>query len=287
MFQSILLLASLVGAHRVQLDDATASTSVVKFGASCVDLQTMFHNRVAAFKASLDEHPNLDELGRAAQTRVLMRTYGMIRTFRRARTCAWVIENDGDDLDQARGIVQTLLARNPCADVARSELQAGASAETQEVEIQAVHRALSVLLSDNCEAAEVSVQPDELNNEAALEAQLNSVEEEAQDAIEEFADDSQAAFIQTDSGTLRGLMRGIEVVWVAFIFMTACVQVVGIIILVLMYAVSSLVAPLRGEGVLVSRRMADAVFPVIVGVRVGTCLYTVFNGLLPRYLNKD
>jgi len=280
MFQSILLLASLVGAHRVQFHDATASTSVVKFGASCGDLQTMFHNRVAAFKASLDDHPNLDELGRAAQTRVLMRTYGMIRTFRRARTCAWVVENDGDDLDQARGIVQTLLASNPCADVARFELEAGASAENQEVEIQAVGRALSVLLSDNCEAAEVSAHPEELNNEAALEAQLNNVEEEAQDAIEEFADDSQAAFIQTDSGTQRRLMRGIAVVWITFLFM-ACVQVVGTILIMLLYAVRSLVAPLRSPAFLFSG-IGRAVVGGIGVVQTGTCLYTVVNGLLPR-----
>jgi len=282
MSQSVLfLLASLVGAHRVQVQDVIASTSAVNLGASCDDLQTMFHNRVAAFQASLDEHQNLDDLGRAAQTRFLMRTYGIVRTLRRARTCAWVVDNDRDDLDQARGIVQSLLAGNPCADVARSELEAGASAETQEVEIRAVHRAISVLLSDTCEAAEMSAQSVELSDEAAVEAQLNNVQDEAQDAIEEFATGSHGAFIQTDSGTLGGFMRAIGVAFIMLVLLLACVNVVtviGAMVLSMIYSVVFNIGGANGFYQMIEALIYSMAISGIIGI--GACSYGVYEYML-------
>ena len=116
-----LVLTASSEASRVAVHGGSESKSQTKFGASCDDLQAMFHDRVVAFKSSLDANPDLDEIGRVAQARVMMRTYGIIRTLRRARACSWVIENDNDDIKQAREIVQTLLAENPCADAARSQ----------------------------------------------------------------------------------------------------------------------------------------------------------------------
>merc|ERR1711865_1298584 len=96
-----------------------------------------------------------------SQARVTMRTYGIIRTLRRARTCSWVTQNDSDEIEQARGIVQSLLAGNPCAEVARAELESGSSAETAQVEIASIRRAMSVLTSDSCET---TVLPEDIRS---------------------------------------------------------------------------------------------------------------------------
>ena len=163
MLRSVVALVLIASSEATRIAAHSDSKSQTKFGASCDDLQAMFHNRVVAFKSSFDANPDLDEIGRVAQARVMMRTYGIIRTLRHARTCSWVIENDSDDIEQAREIVQVLLAENPCAEAARSQLATGASdSTTAGIEVQSLYCAMSILASDNCNWLSQSSQPSRL-----------------------------------------------------------------------------------------------------------------------------
>merc|ERR1711865_39326 len=182
-----------------------------------------------------------------SQARVTMRTYGIIRTLRRARTCSWVTQNDSDEIEQARGIVQSLLAGNPCAEVARSELESGMSAETAAVEITSIRRAMSVLASDSCESS----------------------------------------FIQTDSkaGSLLGFMRGVGVAFMMIFLLLACaasVALVGIAIGLVITILLELLGACNGPDCL-----ALLIFPFVGGyggVATGLvgCTYQLYTQLLPR-----
>lgn len=219
--------------------ESVATTSQTKFGASCEDLHTMFHSRVLELQALLDAHPNEGDFTRATQARFIMRSFGVVRTLRRSRTCSWVVEGDSEDIQQTRAIVQTLLAGNPCAEAARAELEAGASAETAELEIESVRRAMSVLMSDNCEPTEPAEESAALvtDDEAALDAQLVEAEAQAQDSIEEMVDavereDIGGSFAQTDSNlqwSFRGIMRALGVVFLSLLLLLACTSAVAII----------------------------------------------------------
>jgi len=227
MFQ--IVFASVIASafsHRIQLDvDTSQSKSQSNFGATCDDLQALFHGRVTAFQTVLDANPDLSTIGRATQVGFVMKTYGVVRTLRRARLCPWVVEGNGGDIEQLRDIVQTLIAGNPCAEAARVELVASASAETSEVEIDGVRRSMSILMSENCEVIEV---PEEQVDEATLDfdAQLNDAEAEVQDGIDEFADaldgESGAAFIQSDF-SLRGFAKGLGMALLFVLLLLACV----------------------------------------------------------------
>lgn len=289
MFRTMLVsvLVASAGAGRIQVhDDGTKSEA--KFGASCEHLQTVFHNRVGAFQASLDVSQDLDAISRTAQIRTMMRTYGIIRTLRRARTCSWVIENDSDDLEQMRGIVQTLLAGNPCAEVARTELEAGVSAETAEVEMQSISRAMSVLASDNCEVVESPEQTVNLDNDAAVDAQLSETEDEMQDVIEELeSQEGEGSFIQTDSnaGTFRGFMRAVGVVFLMLFLLLACVGVLAVIGFWIVFMLSQLMIPEAGRGQYAG--LTWVVHGLLGGAAVGAvgiapCSYQLYTQLLPR-----
>lgn len=234
-----ILLASVLSAQaaRVQVHEVTQSKA--KFGASCEALQTNFHNRVVAFQTLLDEHQNLDDI---SQVTVMMRTYGIIRTLRRARTCTWVIENDSEDLEQARSITRTLLADNPCAEAARSELDAGASAETQEVELRSIQRAMTILNSDTCEISETNEHSIDLDDDAAVDAELTAAEDELHDVVEEL-DESGSSFTQMDSttGTRLNFMRSVGVFFMMILLLLACVGVIAIIAFFITYAAVALI----------------------------------------------
>jgi len=316
MFRAVvaLVLTASSEASRVKVDGRSESKSQTKFGASCDDLQAMFHNRVVAFKSSFDANPDLDEIGRVAQARVMMRTYGIIRTLRRARTCSWVIENDSDDVEQAREIVQVLLAENPCADAARSQLATGASdAATAGMEVQSLYRAMTILASDNCELVESVESAEQTDNEAtldeealdesALDIELSETEAAVQDAIDQVMDssqDSEGAFIQTKSneGIFGRFRRVIGVVFWTLFLLVACVSnyvIIGMLItLVLSLLIAVVSLEFRGEigcngfwaqggcqasymGIFLA--MLSGTAGVAVGI-VG-CSYQLYNQLLP------
>jgi len=163
-------------------------------------------------------------MSRVSQARVMMRTSGIIRTLRRARTCAWVIQNDSDEIEQTRGIVQSLLAGNPCAENARSELASGLSAETAQVELASIRRAMSILSSDSCEPTEI---PEEAGgNSEGTDLQLTEAEDNLADAIEAM-EEGQSSFLQT--GSVRSFMRGVGVAFLMLFLLLACASAVALI----------------------------------------------------------
>lgn len=175
-----------------------------RWGASCEDLQALFHNRVDQMQSLMAANPDQSDFTAASQARFMMRSYGIIRTLRRARTCSWLVDGDSSEIEQVRGIVETLLAGNPCAEAARNELAAGRNAETAEIEMQAVTRAMSVLTSENCEVGDdATFTP--VDDEEGLDACLEDDEDMAQQAVDDVMDAVETgeteggAFVQTDS----------------------------------------------------------------------------------------
>jgi len=285
------LIASVIASRRIQEHDFAKSQT--KFGASCEDLQASFRSRVAGLQTLLDAHPEESTFNRATQARFTMRTLGIVRTLRRARTCAWVVDGDSDDIEQIRDIVQVMLAGNPCAQVARGELAAGTSAGS--VDMQAVRRAMSVLVSDSCEVTLPSDEDDPTfnpNDDAELDAQIAVAEAQAQDVVEEFMDvsyheENGGAFVETSSdalvsGIYGGVRRTLGVVFLSILLMLACVGVmafIGIFVGLLF---------LELQGGCYSRGCVYAV-PAFMGmgmfgggvVGLGVCSYQLFTRLLP------
>lgn len=237
------LIAS-VAAGRVQVESHKFET---KFGASCEDLQTSFHTRVVGLQDFLDAHSDESNFNTATQARFMMRSYQIIRTLRRANTCAWVVDGDSDDIEQTRAIVQTLIAGNPCAEAARDELAAGRSAETAQIEVQSVWRAMSVLQSDNCEIAPYEESDTiSLDDEVELNGQLEDLDAQAQDSIDvvldEIEEDAGGALVQTDSDvrmrSFRTVMRTLGVVFLMIFLLLACAGTAAIISAFLAFAIS-------------------------------------------------
>jgi hypothetical protein len=227
-FALALVVIASIEAGRVTVHRYDVSESKAKWGASCDHLQTTFRNRVVAFQTFLDANPDLDAVSRAAQIRVMMRTYGIIRPLRRARECSWVVDNDSEEIEQARNIVQILLAGNPCAEAARSELEVGTTAVTPQDEIQSVQRAVSVLSSETCEVGELPEQTETLDEEN-VDSEISNAEDGLQDAIDELESSvPEGAFIQTESSTagVVGFMRGLAVAFLMILLLLACVTLV-------------------------------------------------------------
>lgn len=293
MFRSVLasVVVALTGASRKVEVGVQAN---FPFGASCDDLQTTFHNRVAAFQASLDAMPEDDDMSRWQQTRVTVRTMGIIRTLRRARTCTWVIQSDSGELDQARAIVQTLLAGNPCAEAARSELESGLSAETAEIEMAALRRAMSVLASDDCDATYLP-EPQNTEHAEGIDANLIQGEDNLADAIEgmEGMEESGSSFIQTKSaGVFQGVMRAIGVAFLMILLLLACAGAAVLIGIVLAMALGPLVSLYTRRycsmnGVGCNRADTDMLFGLLAmagGFVFGFvgCANQMYSQLLPR-----
>lgn len=272
------------GASRVQVHDMGKSEA--KFGATCEDLQTTFHNRLVNFQTFLDA-TDLDALSRTAQIGIMTKTYGIIRPLRRARACDWVIANDSEEIEQARGIVQTLLVGNPCTDAARSELQAGTHAETAELEVQSLGRALAVLTSDDCE---VGAQSEEIATaDEDVEVQLRNAEDDVQDLIEDSANFQEGAFIQTDSevGFFRRFMRGLAVAFLMLVLLLACATVAAVITTI----ITAILVYYAEFGAFIwtaPAGLGNAVYAAplagMIGGVVGlaSCSYQLYTQLLPR-----
>lgn len=279
-FAFALLLVVSVQANRIQLHK-----SKTKSGASCDDLEITFRNRLAAFQRFLDENPDLDAVSRATQLRVMMRTYGIIRPLRRARTCAWVVDDDSAEIEQARDIVQVLLAGNPCAEAARSEVQAGTSAQTPQDEIRSVQRALTILSSESCEVGEVSEET-AISDGDDVDAEISNAEHVLQDSIDELEDSvsREGAFIQTDSNTggLLGFMRGVGTVFLVMLLVLVCIPmfaVIGGFIASALLGLSG--APRTPDNLLFG--LAFAAGGLTGGVLgIGVCFDQLFNQLMPR-----
>jgi len=282
-----------VTSHRIQLNNELDDQSQLQsdFGASCADLETMFHNRLTVFQSVLDAQADLHEVGRATQVRLLMRSYGIVRTLRRARTCSWVAENDGD-IAQMRDIVQTFLDANPCAEAARAELEASVSDETSEIDFESLQRSMSILLSDNCEVMEVSEEQVDFTAED-LDAQLIEAENELQDNIDDLADASESggAFIQFD-GRFSGFLRRLSVAFIFLILLLACAGTAAVIGGFLFYIVVGVLAEITGFGDWTFdtfRLPLSAIFfagPIGGGVGLVKCSRQLYTQLLPRVAQR-
>jgi len=221
MFRSLCVWISLVsvGASRIQDFDTKLET---EFGASCDDLQTRFHTQVHAFRAAFEAQTSESM---TTQARFTMRMFGVIRTLRRAQECSWVIENNSDDMEDMRSIVEQLLAGNPCGEAARSELEAAVSSDG---ELQTISRAMSILLSDDCEVSEVQEDDaqDDVQDQQGADEQLQDSIDEMMDAEEE----GEGAFIQMDqTGRFRRFMRAVGVFFLMLFLLLACVGAAAVI----------------------------------------------------------
>lgn len=286
----IVVLACVVfaGANRIKVHEVD-SADKTKFGASCEDLQTTFRNRVAAFQASYDAIDNFEAISRYTQARLMMRTYGIIRTMRRARNCAWVADDNSEDMEQARGVVQSLLAGNPCAEAARSELEAGSSAETDGDQFRSLQRAMWVLTSDDCEATmpveeitDLDPDFDPASCEATAMDAVREGEEQVRDAIDEMDDEEgEGAFIQTDQDALARFFRGLGVVFLMLFFAMACVGAVAFLGMAI-----GLMIGMTEVAFVASEGWSLLLYPLLgayagAGLGLIGCVFQTFNWVLP------
>lgn len=256
----------------------------------------MFHNRVVRFQGLLDAHSDESSFNTVTQARFMMRSYGVVRTLRRANSCAWVVDGNGDDIQQVRSIVATLIDGNPCAETAREILAEGGSADTAEIEIQSVWRAMSVLGTDNCEAAAYDETEEiHLDDEETVTAQLADLDAQAQDNIDEMADAMEndaggAAFLQTESDartqSFRTVMRTLGVVFLMLFLLLACAGTVAIISAMLALTISQYTVlswcPLCRDTSLLHAFHA-VMFGFVPGAALGfaACSYQLYTQLLP------
>merc|ERR1712028_49160 len=102
-FVAIAVVATSIDAARIAIEHE--SDSEFPFSASCEDMQGTFRSRVTAVQALLDATNDAQENGTRtptlAQARITMRTFGVIRTLRRAKDCQWVLDGDSEDIEQA------------------------------------------------------------------------------------------------------------------------------------------------------------------------------------------
>lgn len=283
MFRAALIWLCLAsaGASRIKLEEDTRLK--IDFGASCENLQTRFHNQVHAFRVAVEAHTSESAV---TQARLAMRMHGIIRTLRRAQSCDWVVENDSEDIEEMRGIMQELLAGNACADAARLELEAGASTEAETS--AAIPRAMLILLSDDCEVPEIQPTDDAQTPE--------QVEEGLQDAIDEImdAEDEGESLMQLDqTGRFQRFMRGVGIVFLMLFLLLGCVSgvaavaaVIGAVVAFVLMAINLgtvlILTATEGWAIvgLVGFAMYGALFSLPVGI-VG-CAIRLYHTVLPR-----
>lgn len=282
------VIANRIQSHHVKSTDVANSRAT--FGASCEDLQSTFHSRVGGLQSLLDAHPDDSTFNAVTQARFTVRTLGVARVLRRARTCSWVVDGNSDDIEQMRGIVQVMLAGNPCAQAARAELEAGASDDST-IEMIAVRRAMSILVSENCEAA-LSREGDaptlNLDNDAELETQIEAAEEQAQERVDEFVDasmgeESNGAFVETSftsDQVYGGIFRTLGVVFLFLLLLLACTSAVAVIGAL----IATVYAEIACRGIGGFCGVGEVTLGLMVGAGLGLagCAYQLTTQLLPR-----
>lgn len=290
---AISVLTALVASRRLDstVKESTITISKTKYGASCEDLHTLFHSRVVELQTLLDAHSDVSDFSRATQARFIVRSFGVVRTLRRARTCSWVVEGDSADIEQTQAIVQSLLADNPCAEAAAAELQTGSSAQTAEIEMEFVRRAMSILMSDTCEATESDEESTTLitDDDMSLEANLVEAEAQARENIDEMVsvldvEETVGSFAQTDSKmqwSFRGIMRGLGVIFLALLLLIACTGAAAFIGILLGFAFAAATVSCTSRGCLYFG-FPQAGWGALVGTTVGlaSCSYQLYTQLL-------
>lgn len=267
-----------------------------KFGATCDQLEATFHNRVGGLQALLDANSDENHFSTPTQVRLMVKSYGIIRTLRRAHTCSWVVDGNSDDIEQVQAIVQTLIAENPCGEVAQQILADGSSAETAQTDVQSVWRALSVLGNENCEV-ELYEETDKvhLDDEDAVSARLADIDAQAQDNIDEMVEEMEnsdgSALVETTSDMrmliFRSVMRTLGVVLLMVVLLLACTSSIAIISAMIALAISRFTVaawcPVCRDASL-AHAFHAVMFGFVPGFAVGfaTCSHQLFTKLLPR-----
>lgn len=264
-----------------------------KFGRSCEDLKDIFHNRVVQLQALIDEHPDATQFGKRTEMRFMMRAFGVVRTLRRSRECAWVVDGDSNDIDTVRDIVQTLLADNPCGSEAKAELDTGRSAESGELELQSVFRAMSILNSDDCEVSATEEGRMDESIEDTLEEVSGEAEDLAQDNLDHLMSENDAtgALVQTDLDerlpTFRRVMRTLGVAFLFVLLGLLCTGAIAVIAALLVGAISMFTVTLWCPMCAVNQAgmifAFHAFYAAMAGSGVGlaVCSYSLAKQLLP------
>lgn len=273
-------------AERVQLHEFASKS---KFGSTCEELEESFHSRVVSLQTLLDENAETANFGRTTQARLYMRALGIVRTLNRAKECPWVIEGDSRDIAQVRAIVETLLADNPCAPVARAELDAEGLAETEEMRMQSVLRAVSILNSEDCQVSDAEEGAIAPSNEEEVAALVDQSLDQAQDYADDLMDESAVgAFVEMESDVQmqgrRSFMRSLGVAFLFILLALACTSVVALIGGLIVYGYAR--ATIRGNQAGISWAVG-ALFGAVAGgvIGLGACSYRLVNDFLPRVSN--
>lgn len=291
------------GASRIQADTAS---KIEWPGSSCEDLQRRFQNRLADLRETVEaiDVESDSELSTITRVRITTRMLGLIRTTRRARDCSWLLENDGDDLEEMRGVTSTLLAANPCAEAARSEMEAGNAIEHTAGQAQSLSRAISLLMSDDCELAESDQEEEEVDISMVPEApeeQLEEAEDELQGRLNDLLEDQvEGAFIQLESHgpRSRGIAVRLGVFFIILFLMYLCFNVFALVAVFLTYFLLHLGGQLIGVNYLAHSGLVNpTTFQTVFGnglaflaaasfpVGMMACAYGTYRGLWVPTLN--
>lgn len=238
-FVAIAVVAISTDAARVGTENQDKSKT--PFVASCEDLQVTLRSRVTAVQALLNSYQDATGISSFGQAQITMRVFGVVRTLRRARNCQWVLDGDSEDIEQARSVVQSVLAQNPCAEAAMAEMTPEAF-ESAANELQPLQRAMIVLMSESCEVPkqDEAEEAAEVEDEDAMEHGLVVAEEETQDHIDELFEQAmleseslaEGSFVQMDAQARAGTASVLRIVGVAFfsiLFAMVCMPIGAII----------------------------------------------------------
>lgn len=289
---AIAVVANSVDAARVATK-GQKSESKTPFVASCEDLQSRFRSRVTAVQALLNTHQDEESVGTFARARLNMRVFGVVRTLRRARNCQWVLDGDSEDIEQARSVVQQVLAENPCAEAAMAEMTQEAF-ESAPNELQPLQRAMIVLMSETCEVPEQegAGEAEEVEDDDAMEERLVEAEEETQDHIDELFEQAAlesesmagGSFVQTDAKTrFSHAIRVVGAIFFGMMFAMLCIPLgvmIGAIIGLFFCALDPLIC---GAAAGVEAGIVGFAAGYFVGgaVGFGLCAYELIQELMP------
>jgi len=226
--------------------------------ASCESLQTAFNTRLASIEDTVESmDPANPTLSSGSQARLTMRVYGLGRTLRRAKDCAWVSEAEGTESDNAvrvQSLLTTLFQMNPCSQQAQAEMEA--AGEGEEARAAAMQQTMSILTSDTCQATQVETTHAEMAslNDSEEEVPMAAIEEEealVADRIEEMMNEegSEGSSFIESSYAVERIVRFLIVIMIFVLLMVLCTWVV---VWVAMFIVSYFVMLLGMLGIYVS-----------------------------------
>jgi len=281
MFSVVLACTTLVvaDASRIKIHQQN------NWGATCEQLQTQFGQRVTALREGVEAMGAGGEVtsdnardaswGRMGRIRMTARMLGLARTTRRARECSWLLDNSGDDLEQLRAVTGTLMASNPCRDAANAEMQAGQSEEDPQAQMATLSRAMSILVSDDCEVTEAEYDEEQEDPQEQMEQAEDELQERLNELVE---DESGVSFLQLSDQVAFPQVVGVFLFAMFLVFL--CLQAFYVIGF---FLASILAVVTAGLGAVIA-------IPVIFGTAIaGTvvCAHEVYNSLVIPYALPD